>query len=126
MTGDFGEGIVEVYSASSGSEEIGYIITSTVKGYGGNFDVITGITLDGKISGVKLGTLNETPGLGAKATEPFFIDQFNDLSIDTDVFVSKSPTGTQNEIIAISGATITSDAVVKGVNNAIAVYNNLK
>lgn len=124
MEGDFGAEVVEVFKAVDGAETVGYIITTTTKGYGGSFDVITGIKMDGTVSGVKLGTLNETPGLGAKATEPAFIDQFSSISTDKEAFVSKNATGTPSEIVAISGATITSNAVTHGVNNALSLYNS--
>lgn len=121
---EYGENVVDVYSALNGSETVGYIVTTKTKGYGGVFDVITGIKSDGTVSGVKLGTLNETPGLGAKAADALFIDQFASLSTEKEAFVSKNATGAESEIVAISGATITSDAVTKGVNEAIALYNN--
>ncbi|MDO5095647.1 MAG: RnfABCDGE type electron transport complex subunit G [Peptostreptococcaceae bacterium] len=124
VEGNFGEEVVEVYKAIGSSDEIGYIITTKTKGYGGAFDVITGIKKDGTVAGVKLGTLNETPGLGAKATEPKFIEQFMALSTEKEVFVSKNATGAESEIVAISGATITSNAVSSGVNAAIALYKS--
>ncbi|MDO4710466.1 MAG: RnfABCDGE type electron transport complex subunit G [Peptostreptococcaceae bacterium] len=124
VEGEFSEDIVEVYKAIDGSNVVGYIITSKTKGYGGSFDVITGIKSDGIISGVKLGTMNETPGLGAKATEPAFIDQFDSLSTETQAYVNKNSTGADGEIVAISGATITSNAVVGGVNSALSLYNS--
>lgn len=124
VEGNFGENVVEVYKTADSSDSPGYIITTEVQGYGGNFEVMTGIQSDGVISGVKLGTLNETPGLGAKATEPEFIDQFMAISSANDVFVNKNATGSEGEIVAISGATITSNAVSKGVNDAIALYRD--
>ncbi len=121
---EFGGNVVDVYTAQNGSDLVGYIITTKTKGYGGVFDVITGIKVDGTVSGVKLGTLNETPGLGAKAADALFIDQFDSISTDKEAFVSKNATGAESEIVAISGATITSDAVTNGVNEAIALYNS--
>lgn len=124
VDGDFSVDVIEVFKATNGSETVGYIITTKTKGYGGNFDVITGIKSDGTVSGVKLGTLNETPGLGAKATEPAFIDQFKSISTDAEAYVNKNSTGAAGEIVAISGATITSNAVTSGVNSALALYNS--
>ena len=124
---DLPEGVTEVYSATKGSETIGYIVSTQSKGYGGTFDVTVGINEENAVTGVKLSNMNETPGLGAKATEPAFIDQFEEIKSETKPFVSKNATGAESEIVAISGATITSDAVVVGVNIALDYYNsNLK
>lgn len=124
IEGTYENGIVEVYSALNGTENVGYIIKSTTKGYGGDFDVMTGIKSDGVVSGVKLSNINETPGLGAKAVELSFIDQYQDISVEKPAFVNKNSTGAESEIVAISGATITSEAVTVGVNNAMDFYNN--
>lgn len=60
---------------------------------------------------------NETPGLGAKCTEPAFIDQFLGKDLSHDLTVSKNASQPQ-EIQAITASTITSKAVVKGINSA--------
>lgn len=124
---EFPEGVTEVYAATKGSETIGYIVSAQSKGYGGTFDVTVGINGESTVTGIKLSNMNETPGLGAKATEPAFIDQFEEIKTETKPFVNKNATGAESEIVAISGATITSDAVTVGVNIALDYYNsNLK
>ncbi len=124
VDGDFGAGVVEVYKAISGSEEIAYILkTISSSGYGGDIEIITGINKDGTIAGAVIGTMNETPGLGAKAKDQPFISQYNGKSIEGALVVSKNATGAENEIVAISGATITSQAVTDGINLAVDVYN---
>ena len=121
------EGVTEVYSATKNGEHLGYIISTQSKGYGGTFDVTVGIDNDRVLTGVKLSNMSETPGLGAKATEPAFIDQFNEINAEKRPFVNKNASGAESEIVAISGATITSDAVTNGVNLAIDYFdNNLK
>ena len=68
---------------------------------------------------------SETPGLGAKSTEPEFYEQFNDKKAPLKVV--KGSAGNPDEISAISGATITSNAVVDGVNAAVDYWSkNLK
>ena len=86
--------------------------------------VISGINMDGTIAGAVIGSMTETPGLGAKAQDQPFISQYNGKSIDNEIIVSKSSTGAENEIVAISGATITSQAVTDGINLAVEVFND--
>lgn len=124
VEGDFGPGVVEVYKAMKGTEEVAYIVKTLSKGYAGDIEIISGINLDGTIAGAVLGSMNETPGLGAKAKDQPFISQYNGKSIEQPLAVSKSATGAENEIVAISGATITSKAVTVGINLAVDVFNN--
>ncbi|MGB5824459.1 MAG: FMN-binding protein, partial [Proteocatella sp.] len=124
VEGDFGPGVVEVYKAMNGSEELAYIIKTVSKGYGGDIEIISGIKMDGTIAGAVIGTMTETPGLGAKAQDQPFISQYNGKTIEQPLVVSKSATGADNEIVAISGATITSKAVTDGINIATDVFNN--
>ena len=92
-------------------EAIGYIATLDVTGFGGPVEIIVGMDTEGVISGIRVGgtEFSETPGLGAKAKEPAFTDQFEGLS---------APLSLGNGLDAITAATITSNAVVRGVNTA--------
>ncbi len=121
---DFGSEILEVYKGLKGSDVVGYTIKTAPKGYAGAVEVTTGITVDGIISGVSIGTMNETPGLGAKAKDEPFISQYNSKSIDESLAVIKNGVPADNEIVAISGATITSVAVTKGVNTSVELFKN--
>lgn len=121
---DFGGEVLEVYKGLKGSDIVGYTIKTAPKGYAGAIEVTTGITVDGTISGVSIGTMNETPGLGAKAKGEAFISQYNSKMTDENLAVIKNGTPAENEIVAISGATITSAAVTKGVNTAIELFKN--
>lgn len=72
-----------------------------------------------------MGSMSETPGLGAKAAlEPFY-GQYTDKKTE-ELKVEKNTATADNSIVAISGATITSNAVTKGVNIAIDTYSKLK
>ncbi|MGL4370235.1 MAG: RnfABCDGE type electron transport complex subunit G [Spirochaetota bacterium] len=106
-----------VLSASkgiSGGKAVGYVFVSEPKGYGGAVSVTVGVGMDGKITGVKLGDNKETPGLGTKAGEPPFLDQFAAKNIAEKIeLVKKPPVG--NQVQAISGATISSRAVTNAV-----------
>lgn len=121
---DFGADVVEIYKGLKGNDIIGYTIKTTPKGYGGSVEVTTGITVEGVISGVSLGTMNETPGLGAKAKDEAFTSQYTDKLVNNNIVVIKNGTPADNEIVAISGATITSAAVTSGINKSIEVYND--
>lgn len=119
---DFGPDVVEVYKGLSGSKVVGYTIKTAPNGYSGEIETTTGITSDGIISGVSLGTMNETPGLGAKAKDEEFISQYNEKGISESLEVIKNGEPDVNEIVAISGATITSAAVTEGVNTSIDLF----
>ncbi|QZY56593.1 RnfABCDGE type electron transport complex subunit G [Crassaminicella profunda] len=116
------ENIVEVYKGLKDGEVVGYTIKTNPNGYGGAVEVMIGLGTDEVITGVNIGNHSETPGLGAKASGEFK-DQYNGKSTNTDVNVIKSGTPKDNEVMAISGATITSKAVTKGVNSALKLFN---
>jgi electron transport complex protein RnfG len=106
---------------------VGYVIKTLPGGYGGPLEVIVGITLDGTINGVRVGNHQETPGLGAKAKTVEFYGQYDGLSVGSPVEVIKvDVTSGNNEIKAISGATITSVAVTNGVNYGQMVIDTFK
>lgn len=115
--------VVEVYEGLKGGEVIGYTIKTAPKGYGGTVEVMVGISTDGKVTGVDIGNHSETPGLGSKAAEPAFKDQYKDKSVSNNLEVIKGSASNENEISAISGATITSKGVTTGVNAAIEIFN---
>ncbi len=100
------ENIVDVYKANNGR---GYVITSSDKGYGGEIIIITGFSADGLIEKVMLLEQEETPGVGTKAGEEPFTDQF--IGVDTQQMVENTDT--------ISGATISSKAVKRAVSTAL-------
>ena len=88
--------------------------------------MIVGVDREKTVTGVKIISMSETPGLGSKAQEPEFNDQFIKKDVSKPLKVIKSGIIDENEIVAISGATITSTAVTSGVNAAVDAVNNLK
>ncbi len=94
---------------------LGYAATGSAFGFGGDVESTVVVYADGTLAGVSVGGANfaETSGLGAKAKEPEFQNQFAGKSLPVDL---KQNGG---EIDAITGATITSRAVIKGVNAAV-------
>ena len=103
----------------------GYVVTTSAAGYGGNVKVVVGIDMDETVMGIAFPeTLPETPGLGQKATEEKFYGQF--AGKKTDKFkVVKGEASDDSEIVAISGATKTSNAVTEAVNLAKAVVKRV-
>jgi len=116
--------LVEAYIGKKGDAVIGYTVkTAPQSGYSGEVQVLTGISKDGLVQGVTILKHNETPGLGALATEPEFKDQYKDLTAAEEITVVKTaPASGSNSIQAITGATITSKAVTDGVNISNEVY----
>lgn len=104
--------------------DIGYVVTSSSKdGYGGLITVSVGISADGTVTGIEFLTLAETVGFGMNAAEPAWKGQFAGKNVDAFA-VTKSGASADNEIDAISGATITSNAVTGAVNAAVYFVKN--
>ncbi len=117
--------VAEVYEAKQDGSLIGYVFKSATKGYAGTVEIMVGIDMNGVVQGVKVGNNNETPGLGKKAEEAVFQQQFSGKLSSAQVAVVKNGTPKENEVVAIAGATITSKAVADGVNQAMAAFKQL-
>lgn len=102
----------------------GYVMSTSANGYGGLISVMTGIGLDGKVTNSQILDLTETAGLGMNATRDSFIGQFKGKS--AGITVEKGGAASGNAINAMTGATITSKAVTKAVNEALDIYNTVK
>ena len=127
VTFDGGE-ISEVLSAkASDGTELGFVITTTShNGYGGDVTMLVGIQNDGTVNGISFTTINETAGLGMKAKDDAFKNQFSDKKVEQFAY-TKSGAVADNEIDAISAATVTTNAVTEAVNGALDFFhNNLK
>lgn len=112
------EGDTAVYGALKDGKQIGVCVVNYVKGYGGDIKVLSGILSDGTVNKIEILEMSETPGLGANAGTDEFKTQYQ----GKNGFIGVSKTGASDtEILAISGATITSKAVTEAVNNAIEI-----
>lgn len=107
--------IVDAYTADNG---VGVVITTLSKGYGGEMKVMTGIRSDGTISKVEILSSEETPGLGKKTEDDAFISQYDGKS--GTLSVVKNTASSEQDIVAVAGATMSSKAVTLAVNNAVA------
>ncbi|MFA9379170.1 MAG: RnfABCDGE type electron transport complex subunit G [Lachnotalea sp.] len=121
------ESIDEVLVAQDSSgNALGYVMTvTTSEGYGGDIIFSLGIKADGTVNGYEILTINETAGLGMKAKEAAFKGQFSNKLVDSFKYTKTGATA-DNEIDAITGATITTNAVTNGVNAGIAYFNSIK
>lgn len=105
------------YAAQKGNKTIAYVVPAESKGYGGAIELLVAVTPDGKVIDFSILSSNETPGLGANASKDSFRGQFKDKKADA-LTVVKDKSNTKN-IQAMTGATITSKAVTKGVKEAV-------
>ena len=116
-----GVAIGTVFEAKDSSgNSLGYVVETTSKeGYGGNITLYAGITGDGILNGISILSIAETPGLGMNA-ESILVPQFE--NVPATVFnYTKTGSVSESEIDAISGATITTVAIVEAVNGAVSV-----
>ncbi len=102
----------------------GYVISVSLNGFGGKIDLMVGISFDGIIQGVSVLSHSETPGLGAKAKDAEFIDQYKGQKANNLIIVVKDKTPSNGEVAAITASTITSNAVTNAVNEVIMYFNN--
>lgn len=106
----------------SNDKTVGYVFTSSAKGYGGAIGVMVGMDTEGVITGIEILSHAETPGLGANATGDGFKSNF--VGKSGTLTVNKNSNDGQN-VQAITAATITSKAVTSAVNAVIAEFENI-
>lgn len=107
---------------SESGENAGFVFSTSAKGYGGDIAIMVGVDQNGKVAGLQLLTINETAGLGMNAKNDRFLNQF--LGKQGEIGVAKS-SPKDNEIQALTGATITSKAVTEAVNTALKLYTTV-
>jgi electron transport complex protein RnfG len=112
--------VTEVYLASG--EDSGSIAAKAAPaGYGGPIEMVVGITPDGAVGGVRIISQSETPGLGAEVTRVAFTGQFEGRSAPESIKVKQDG----GSIDAVTGATISSRAVTRGVSDVLDVFRRL-
>jgi electron transport complex protein RnfG len=109
--------ILEVHEGTANGERKGYTFRVISEGFA-EIELYVGIDAKDRISGVNVVYQRETPGLGTRATAVSYTGQFTGLSAQ-NVFDLVKVTPGDNEIQAVSGATVSSRAVVDAVNAAI-------
>ena len=102
---------------------LGYVLDITThEGYNGDIQFTMGIRMDGTVNGISLLSIAETPGLGMKAEE-VLKPQFAEKNVGQFTY-TKTGAMTSDEIDAVSGATITTNALVNGVNAGLECFKN--
>ena len=116
-----------VYACFVGKDEadhvVGYVLSVGSQGFGGPVVLALGLTPEGGITGINFTSLTETAGLGMKADEPAFRDQFTGKS--GKLTLVKGEASAENEISAITGASVTSGAVPRAVNAGLSFYEDV-
>ena len=113
-----------IVAKDASGKKLGYVLAITnMNDYGGQLTFYMGVTNDGKMNGYSITTINDTPGLGMKAKEDKFKNEFKGIKSGT-YEVSKNGGG-EGKIEAISGATITSNAVTKAVDAGFCYFKTL-
>jgi len=114
-----------VFEAKDASENVlGYVIeTVSSEGYGGNIGLYMGIKNDGTLNGISILKIAETPGLGMEA-ENVLSPQFVDKKV-TKFTVTKTGSQSESELDAISGATVTTEAITNAVNSGLRFFAEL-
>ena len=112
--------VTSVYTAADASGNIiGYVSEVSPSGFGGAINMVVGVDLNGAVTGISIVKMTETSGLGANASNTSFREQYvgktGTLAVDKD----------GGEIVALTGATVTSRAVTVGVNAVLATVAGL-
>lgn len=117
-------GVSYTYYEGYGANQniVGYVFTTSAKGYGGDIITMVGVKADGTVSGMDFLSISETAGLGMNADSEEFKAQF--VGKSGVIGVNKNAPA-ENEIQALTGATITSKAVTEAVNIALELYEEV-
>ncbi len=124
--GEFGNvGLTSVLAAKDAAgADLGYVVNSySNDSYGGQVSISVGLKDDGSITSIGFLAINDTPGLGLKAKDAAFKDQYVGKTAEKLSVVKGGGAG-DAEINSISGATITSSAVTNAVNAALYFNQN--
>jgi len=113
-----------VWEALSNGQKAGRVFRTQVQGYSGPITLMFGTDSTGAITGLRVLSHTETPGLGAKITAAQFTDQFRNKRPEQLILKKHDPA--RGQIDAITGATISSRAVTKALSTTIESFNSEK
>ena len=115
----------EYFAALKEGKTVAYIFVTSAKGYGGEVSVMTAVNTDGTVKDIAiLDVSNETPGLGQNAKNESFYSQYKN-KIGGVILKKNGADSDNNEVNAVTGATITSKAVTAAVNEALDQYETV-
>ena len=107
------DGITELYTVTLNGLPVGYAAQVNPMGFGGEMNVMVGVSADGTVAGVKLISHSETPGLGNRVGE----------EAHTSKYIGQN--GDSLSVDAITGSTVSSKALMSGVKTALSVFNTV-
>ncbi len=122
LTTEKGE-IIEFYVGRKNGQVTGIAFKKNTTGYGGSIALMIGITPEGKIYGVQVMEQNETPGLGAKISQPNFLQQFINKDLTSTRWEVRKMGGDFDQITA---ATVSSRAITKGLKEGLTFFQSNK
>jgi len=110
----------DIFLLAAGQEIRGFALEAVADGYSGPIDLMVGVMPDGTVSGVKVISHAETPGLGAHIIETSFSAQFSGIPADETTLALKKNGGVIDQV---TGATISSEAVVRAVREQVRFFS---
>ena len=117
----FGAKVVELYQVTDGDAAAGYAVKVSASGSQGTIVMMVGVNVDGAVTGISVINHSETSNIGTKVTGNELLDsgigvldQFKGLTMPEGGLV------VGGDVDAITGATVTTKGVTKGVNGALA------
>jgi len=113
-----------VWETLRNGQKAGHIFLTQVQGYSGPITLMFGTDSDGAVTGLRVLSHTETPGLGAKITTAKFRDQFKNKRLEQLILKKDDPA--EGQIDAIAGATISSRAVTKTMRSTLESFNKEK
>jgi len=110
--------MVAVFEGTAHGQRVGFVVSLAPMGFSGPIDMMVGISLgDNRVSGMRVVRHSETPGLGCPIMREPFFSRFDNRPLNPLTVVRGGASG--DEIDSLAAATITTDAVVKGFNDAV-------
>lgn len=117
---------IDVYRAIKGDRQIGWVVPLKGQGFADKVELLVGFDAEVKnITGVYVLDQKETPGLGNKIVEDVWRNQFNNKSAEKKLVVIKTPSNVENSIVAVVGATISSDTVCNIINTGVKEFADI-
>lgn len=115
VTGEFDEGVRNVWSVAADGESVGHCVYTEAQGYGGTISMMVAFDGGGAVCGIRIVEISETAGLGSRVADADYLSQYNGITGEKD----------PDEVDVITGSTVSSDAVTDGVNLAVRTYRSV-
>ena len=116
-------GVTALYQAVSGGTQTGWVAETSASGSQGIIEMMVGVSMDGRVTGVSVVSHSETPNIGSKVVDDqSVLDRFIGMSHEGGEITVNAGT---NRFDGISGATYSSKGVAAGVNAALAAVGQL-